>query len=60
MNANSAIVVIGIRDALLNEGSRPDVHRAQLDRLRVEWPTLYRAVIAALNDNERRQIGQGR
>jgi hypothetical protein len=45
-----------IRRALLVEGPRPDIHRAQLRRLQREWPTLYGALMLALTKDERRRL----
>lgn len=33
-----------VRRAVLDAGARPDYHHAQAERLRREWPTLWRAV----------------
>ena len=34
-----------IINAWLIEGPRPDIHRAIKEKLKIEWPTLYYAVL---------------
>ena len=34
-----------VRKAFLDEGVHPPYHRRQVERLRKEWPTLYRAIM---------------
>ena len=34
-----------VRRAFLDEGAYPPYHRRQVERLRQEWPTLYRAIL---------------
>ena len=37
--------VARVRKAMLDEGVHPPYHRRQVERLRQEWPTLYRAIM---------------
>jgi len=48
-------VLEAIVDAVMDEGPRPDLHRAIAVRHRGEWPTLWRAIdraAAVLNETE--------
>jgi hypothetical protein len=35
------------RDAWFNEGPNPEYHQGQQERLKKEWPTLYKALVEA-------------
>jgi hypothetical protein len=43
-------VLSAIRDAIENEGPQPDYHQKVMARHRKEWPTLWKAIDAALED----------
>ena len=47
MNPKTAIEQL--RNAVENEGARPDVHRAVMRETERQWPTLMRAVRAVLD-----------
>lgn len=40
-----------IVDAWVNSGTRPDVHYAEQEHLRKNWPTLYMAIQAIISEN---------
>lgn len=40
--------VHAVIEAVTNEGPQPTYHRAQLERLRHEWPTLWQALHALI------------
>lgn len=46
MNEHEAVLMIVA--AIRDPGPRPDVHRQIMDRVRVEWPTLWAALDALM------------
>jgi hypothetical protein len=55
-SSDAVVVVHRVRRALTEMGPRPDVHRAQLARLRTDWPSLYAAVMSSLTDREKARL----
>jgi hypothetical protein len=56
-------IIEEIRNAILNEGPRPDYHKVIMEKHRLQWPTLWNALDKLIKSHgttysSRKQLGE--